>query len=120
MFDLDIRIMGKKQSRHMLLFQTFKTHEEAISAVLKYVELVTNFMECDDMDVQFRSTVMSPDTVTLYRGESTMCAVFRILERKDHVRSIRKNNKDHPTSYQDRRDSLSMENRFVQERTVTS
>src|SRR5260370_19301793 len=107
MFDLDIRIMGKKQSRHMLQFYTFKTHEEAISSVLKCIELATAFMECDDMDVQFRSTVMSPDTITLYRGEHSMCAVFRILERKERG-SYRKDHKDSAATYQDRRNSVSM------------
>lgn len=85
MFDLDIRIIGRKQSRQMYQFYTFNTHEECISAVMKCIELVTNFYECDSVDAKFRSYVTTPDTITLYSDERTIHAVFRIVERKGHA-----------------------------------
>lgn len=73
-------------------------------------------MECDNIHVKFKGHVVTPDTITLYRDEVNLCAVFRIVERKEHVRNNRQDHKDNPTSYQDRRDSLSLEKRSVQER----
>lgn len=101
MFDLDIRIIGKKQSRQMYSFYTFTTYQECISAIQKCVELVTNFLECEELGAVFHEHVTTPHVISLYRGEHNLCAVFKIIERNEHVRSDRQDHKDSPATYQD-------------------